>query len=160
MIYGTGVTVRRGMLTDLSALLTLVGTFSEAPRWPEQAWRKFLDTEGHTTQERLLLLAEEPQGQLSGVLAATCLQMDTELEWVLVHPGRRRQGIGRALLHTWLTWAETAHPTKALLEVRASNLPAVRLYESLGFVMAGRRKAYYHDPVEDALLMTRRFGLS
>ena len=44
---------------------------------------------------------------------------------------------------------------KSLLEVRESNAPAIGLYEGAGFRLAGRRRAYYHDPDEDALIYTR-----
>lgn len=42
------------------------------------------------------------------------------------------------------------------LEVRESNLPAVRLYESLGFTVEGIRKNFYRDPAENALIMWKR----
>ncbi len=155
MSGGGEFTVRRGAPTDLPALLALVDTFTDAPGWPEHAWRRFL-TQEVAFYERILLLAEDPQGELLGVLAATRLEAETELEWLLVHPQRRRRGTGRALLHAWLAWAEARDAAVALLEVRASNAPALRLYESLGFVVNGRRTAYYHDPVEDALLMAWR----
>jgi ribosomal-protein-alanine N-acetyltransferase len=46
---------------------------------------------------------------------------------------------------------------EVLLELRASNRPALGLYRTLGFVDAGRRSRYYQEPVEDAVLL--RLGL-
>jgi ribosomal-protein-alanine N-acetyltransferase len=51
--------------------------------------------------------------------------------------------------------AEAGGAPRATLEVRASNLPAIALYLAGGFVVAGRRTAYYTHPVEDALILWR-----
>lgn len=72
---------------------------------------------------------------------------------VAVAPEVRNRGVARALLTEFL--AATA-PTgcEVTLEVRPSNEPAIRLYEELGFVACGRRRGYYTDTQEDALIMT------
>ncbi len=71
-----------------------------------------------------------------------------------VHPAFRRRGMARALLAHALQAAEQEELVSALLEVRASNAPALALYRAFGFAIVGRRKGYYHDNGEDALLMT------
>ena len=65
----------------------------------------------------------------------------------------RRRGIARRLLEA----VRKSHPglPRIHLEVRASNVDAIAFYRSEGFVKAGRRKAYYRDPVEDAILLSR-----
>ncbi|HLK15476.1 MAG TPA: GNAT family N-acetyltransferase, partial [Fimbriimonadaceae bacterium] len=70
-----------------------------------------------------------------------------------VDEGMRRQGIGRALIIDLLLEAKEAGMLCATLEVRASNTAAVSLYERLGFVTTARRKRYYPDNKEDALVM-------
>jgi ribosomal-protein-alanine N-acetyltransferase len=77
-----------------------------------------------------------------------------------VHPERRRQGLGRALLAHVLGVASRLGAPRATLEVRASNTAALALYEGSGFVRAGRRPAYYTHPVEDALILWRGPGAS
>ncbi len=71
-----------------------------------------------------------------------------------VHPAFRRQGLGRALLRHALEAARRSGMTSALLEVRAGNAAALALYRAFGFEVVGRRKGYYQDNREDALLMT------
>lgn len=71
---------------------------------------------------------------------------ETELLYLEVLPGFRRRGIGRALL-------ARVPGERIFLEVRASNLGAQTLYESAGFQIAGRRKAYYRDTGEDGIVM-------
>lgn len=74
---------------------------------------------------------------------------------VAIRPGFRGQGIGTALMHHILAEAATLGARRATLEVRASNEAARRLYERLGFYVAGRRRNYYTNPVEDALILWR-----
>lgn len=71
------------------------------------------------------------------------------------HPDCQRQGLGRRLLQSMIDRAVEAGAREITLEVRASNYAAQALYRSMGFVVVGVRKHYYHDNGEDALLMTR-----
>ena len=73
-----------------------------------------------------------------------------------VLPSHRRKGYGEAILRAMLSEAEGTADFLTL-EVRAGNAAAIALYEKLGFTPVGRRKDFYRDPVEDALLMTRFF---
>ena len=70
-----------------------------------------------------------------------------------VHGLWRRQGIARLLLGAVLEDARRRHLTLAVLEVRPTNTEARSLYEDFGFKVIGRRKGYYFDTGEDALLM-------
>lgn len=70
----------------------------------------------------------------------------------------RRKGVGRALMKELIDKSKEQNLAFITLEVRPSNTPAVKLYESLGFKEAGRRKNYYKEPTEDALLLTKYFN--
>jgi [ribosomal protein S18]-alanine N-acetyltransferase len=72
---------------------------------------------------------------------------------VAVHPEARRRGIARALLDSVFARARVAGTRIVLLEVRPSNTEAIPLYESFGFRVVGRRRGYYYDTGEDALVM-------
>lgn len=76
---------------------------------------------------------------------------------VAVLPGLRRQGIGRRLMERLVLEAQREHAEMITLEVRPSNCAAIALYQSMGFLQEGRRKNFYTEPKEDALLLTRRF---
>lgn len=69
----------------------------------------------------------------------------------------RRRGVGRALTEAMCRSAREKGLAFLTLEVRESNLPARRLYESCGFCTAAVRKNYYERPREDAVLMTAYF---
>ncbi len=95
-------------------------------------------------------------GAAPRVLGYLCLwEMASEIHItnLAVHPDWRRQGIARSLLSAVLEDARRRQLTLALLEVRPNNSEARDLYASLGFQVVGRRKGYYFDTGEDALLM-------
>ena len=77
---------------------------------------------------------------------------------VAVHAEFRRRGIGRVLLDQVVEQGRQRKLMQVTLEVRESNIPAQRLYRSMGFTHAGVRKGYYADNGEDALIMALPLG--
>ena len=75
---------------------------------------------------------------------------------IAVHPSFRRRGAARALLERTLDDARATGAELVFLEVRPTNNEALALYESMGFRVIGRRKGYYFDTGEDALVMEAR----
>jgi len=83
---------------------------------------------------------------------------EAELLTIAVDPGARRRGLGRRLLDAFLTDCAARGADAVFLEVNAGNAPALALYHSAGFSVAGRRRAYYHAPdgtATDALVLRR-----
>jgi ribosomal-protein-alanine N-acetyltransferase len=72
---------------------------------------------------------------------------------IAVDEGYRRRGLGLRLMRDVMERASRRGATRATLEVRASNVPARRLYEALGFTVRGVRRNYYTHPEEDALIL-------
>ncbi|WAM34030.1 ribosomal protein S18-alanine N-acetyltransferase [Caldicellulosiruptor morganii] len=72
---------------------------------------------------------------------------------IAVHPQKRKQGIGRALLSALLCYAKENGMVALTLEVRSKNIPAISLYKRFGFEEAGLRKNYYTNPPDDAIIM-------
>lgn len=102
------------------------------------------------------LVAEGENGEVLGYAGLHVVLDEGYIDNVAVRPDCRRQGIADRLLDVFCRFGE-ARLAFLTLEVRPSNTPAVALYEKHGFQEAGRRKDYYSDPVEDALLLTRAF---
>ena len=94
-----------------------------------------------------------PAPSVLGYLCLWEISPEIHITNLAVHPEWRRQGIARALLTATLEDARRRGLTLALLEVRPNNAEALGLYEGLGFQIVGRRKGYYFDTGEDALLM-------
>ena len=103
-------------------------------------------------------VAAEFAGEVAGFLVARRLSTELEILNFAVESDWRRCGIGAELLTAALQWAQTFQATQAILEVRASNLAALRFYERHKFEVVGRRPRYYTAPVEDALLLTAPLG--
>lgn len=101
------------------------------------------------------LVADE-ESEVTGFIVARRVWSDLEILNFAVRPDSRRRGIGAALLRAALAWGATFHAEKGFLEVRASNLAALRFYEQNGFEVTGRRPRYYASPIEDALVLTAR----
>jgi ribosomal-protein-alanine N-acetyltransferase len=91
-------------------------------------------------------------GELLGHLLLSSVEDEAEILTLLVHPTRRRQGLGRALL---IYAMQAVAATTWHLEVRGDNPPAISLYEQVGFRTVGRRRGYYRQG-QDALLMSWR----
>lgn len=97
----------------------------------------------------------EGSGGVVGFLAVRVVAEEMEVLNLAVEPESRRQGVGGALLRAALVFGESAGATRISLEVRESNEAARRFYEGQGFRVVGRRRCYYRQPEEDALLMAR-----
>src|SRR5262245_42035157 len=80
---------------------------------------------------------------------------ELHLNNLAVAPTHRRAGVGSALLRRVLAEGAALGARRATLEVRRSNDAALQLYERFGFTVAGIRRAYYSQPVEDALVLWR-----
>ena len=92
--------------------------------------------------------------ELVGYIAVYHIAGELEILNIAVREDRRRQGMGYYLLQAALQEGKKMGILSAVLEVRVSNKPAIRLYESFGFQQAGRRRSYYQDTGEDALVYT------
>jgi len=68
---------------------------------------------------------------------------------------QRRQGIGSSLLHALLDELLKRRAGQCFLEVRVGNIPALKLYDTMGFTRAGLRKGYYQHPDEDGLILKK-----
>ena len=92
---------------------------------------------------------------LVGYVGSQTVMDDSDMMNIAVHPDHRRRGIGEALIAA-LEEKLRDRGSKALtLEVRASNDPAIALYEKLGFQQVGLRKNYYRNPKEDARILRK-----
>lgn len=104
----------------------------------------------------VILAAVGEDGTVLGYAGLQTVLDEGYINNVAVSPAFRRQGVAGELLAAFIRFG-AAKLAFLTLEVRASNAPAIALYEKYGFQEAGRRKNYYDDPKEDAILMTLEF---
>lgn len=100
-------------------------------------------------------------GALAGYLFSMSVAGEGELHRIAVDENYRKMGIAGKLMERFFSWLQECSADTAFLEVRAGNRAAVSLYKKYGFEEEGRRKAYYHNPREDALIFRcHQFPLS
>ena len=97
-------------------------------------------------------LVAEDGGKIAGYAGVTLIAGEGDIANVAVLPEFRKQGIGEALMRGLIELSKKEDAEAMVLEVRASNVPAITLYEKLSFRPIGRRKGYYTKPEEDAIL--------
>ena len=154
--------IRLGTPADVLSIVSLDRDCPSAAHWTEQQYRQAL---GNGGAKRLVLVAETlfdsapdrvttpgAAPNILGFLVALHLAPEWELENIVVATTARRRGLGEQLLHALLAKARQTNSQSVFLEVRESNGAARSLYEKTGFAQTGRRKSYYKDPVEDAVL--------
>lgn len=95
--------------------------------------------------------------QVLGYIGSQSVLGQSDMMNVAVHPDHRRQGIAEALILALSTDLMALGNNCLTLEVRASNAPAISLYEKLGFDRVGCRPNYYRHPKEDALIMRKEW---
>lgn len=124
-------------------------------------WSVRVYQETLANENAFYLVAEEeilPSGreQIIGMCGVMNILGEGDISNVAVLEEFRGRGIASALFERLLDYCRVAGMTSLILEVRESNLPAVRLYEHAGFVCVGKRKHFYDKPTEDALMMVCR----
>ena len=129
----------------LAALAEIEKACFHAP-WSEAMLREELD--------KGIFLVAERDGQAIGYVGCQTVLDEGYITNVAVSPDCRRQGVGRALIAELAQRARAQGLSFVTLEARASNVPAIALYEGAGFVRVGVRKNFYTAPTEDAVLMT------
>lgn len=140
--------MRLARASDLDAILTIEHRVFSDPWSPASFAPEFNDP-------YTWFSVAEIDGIVSGYAIARIVAKQGEIANIAVDPAHQRSGLGGKLLDAAMVAADAAECEAVWLEVRVSNEPARRLYESRGFEPIGRRRGYYRTPVEDALVLRR-----
>jgi len=135
---------------DIPAVLTIQAASPEAARWTAQQYERACGKLGAYGT------VVESQAGLLGFLTAQAALDELEILNLAVLQAYRRRGIATQLVSDVLAFGRACGVTQVYLEVRASNAGARAFYGRLGFAPAGCRRAYYTEPVEDALMLARK----
>jgi ribosomal-protein-alanine N-acetyltransferase len=137
-------------LSDLDAVLAIEAESFTSP-WTREMYLAELENVGVS----FCYLARDDSGDIIGFCSFWRVLDELHVNNLAVAPPYRRRGIGTGLLTHVLNEGAKLGAHRATLEVRRSNDVARHLYERLGFATAGVRRAYYTNPVEDALVLWR-----
>ena len=140
--------MRPARASDLDAILTIEHRVFSDPWSPASFAPEFSDP-------YTWFSVAEIDGIVLGYAIARIVAKQGEIANIAVDPAHQRSGLGGKLLDAAVVAADAAECEAVWLEVRVSNEPARRLYESRGFEPIGRRRGYYRTPVEDALVLRR-----
>jgi ribosomal-protein-alanine N-acetyltransferase len=139
-------------LEDLDEVMVIERASFQTP-WSQGAFRYEL------TQNRVAHCTVIRVGRrAAGYLCLWEIGHEIHVTNLAVHPEFRRRGVARALLAAMLDGARRRGVELIFLEVRPTNAEAIGLYGSLGFQVIGRRKGYYFDTGEDALVMEAKLA--
>lgn len=94
-----------------------------------------------------------------GYVGSQTVLGETDMMNIAVHPDYRKQGIGTGLILALIRELSSRGSHSLMLEVRASNEQAISVYSKLGFSEIGRRRNYYRNPKEDALILRKEWSL-
>ncbi len=146
--------ISEAVLNDVHRLYAIeCASFSEP--WSERSLAEFI-----VNRERSFCLAARengsPDAKILGYVGFQYVLDEGEIANLAVDPDYRGSGVGYALLETLVTVCHTLGIRVIHLEVRPSNIGALTLYRKCGFEEDGRRRGYYADTGEDALLMSRK----
>jgi ribosomal-protein-alanine N-acetyltransferase len=151
------IVIRPMRPADIPRVREIALSLPHAPRWAPDAYHGATDAQ--VLPRRIALVAETAESDaVLGFAVASLLPPQAELESIAVAAEAQRRGIAHWLFAVLTGELRSAQVTEVMLEVRASNGPALGFYDALGFTVAGRRPRYYADPEEDAVLLNLPLG--
>lgn len=118
-----------------------------------------LSYEGELVNQFASYYVIESNGHIAAYAGIWCVFEEAHITNVAVDPADRRQGYGRVLMEALISRAREKHAERIYLEVRPSNLAAINLYRTFGFLPGGVRRGYYTDNQEDALVLVKNMKL-
>lgn len=141
------IEIRNARSEDLDEIIKIEAASFSDP-WTEYSFRTFIN------DVDLFFIMTDADKTVGYAVLGLASDDFAELYNIAIHPDHRKRGLSSVLMKR-LTDEAIAHGrSKILLEVRASNAPAIALYEKFGFAADGVRKGYYSNPKEDGILMS------
>jgi ribosomal-protein-alanine acetyltransferase len=149
--------IRQMVSGDVAAVAGVLAQSPEAAQWSASA----LSPDGAvaavntSASADVLIAVQEQDSEIVGIVVVRTVACEAEILNLAVLPASRRRGLASGLIQAALAGARSAGARRAFLEVRESNVGARIFYARMGFAEAGRRRAYYSGPTEDALILSR-----
>ena len=162
------VHVRAARPSDQPRLVEIASHSVTAAQWNQAEYLKLFSIDESEAQTQLeagtksqlqsrTALVVEQDGNVVGFIVGRQMDDEWEIENIAVTGAARRRGLGSRLVGELLDLARSRGGKSVFLEVRESNRAARSLYEKWAFIEVGRRKMYYQNPPEDALVLQFKF---
>jgi ribosomal-protein-alanine N-acetyltransferase len=146
------ISVRKACPEDVSPVYAIEIEVTPNP-WKERYFRDELEN----PLSFFYVAIDGSSGAIMGFIVFWLIDQQMELHNIAVSGAAQRRGVARELMKIMMQIASECEVHEIFLEVRASNKPAISLYEKFGFVSNGLRKNYYSNPSEDAILYKYNF---
>lgn len=158
------VRVRPAEPDDLPRLVEIASHSATAAQWNQAEYLKLFSADEPESQRQIdagtktqpqsrTTLVVEQSGNVVGFIVGRQVEDEWEIENIAVTGSARRCGLGSRLVGEVLDLVRSRGGKIVFLEVRESNRAARSLYEKWAFIEVGRRKTYYQNPAEDALVL-------
>ncbi len=147
-------TVTAMTLQDIPGVMEIENRSFPTP-WSPSSFRHEIEENPYAS---LFVAKRRDSGEVIAFACVWVIDEEMKINNIAVHPRCRGRGVGTRLLRFLLEFAAGQGCREATLEVRPSNETALRLYRRAGFLPVGRRKQYYTDTREDALVMAYPIG--
>jgi len=141
------VTIREMKESDLEEILA-IEKVSFADPWSRRLFKETL-----SFPHSVNFVLQGATGAVLGYINFYLIGEEAHMLNLAIHPGWRKKGLASQLLNHAIDFLKQRRATHFFLEVREGNLGAIRLYSKFGFEHIGRRKRYYVETNEDALVM-------
>lgn len=139
--------IRRMVIEDLDEIMALEELCFSVP-WSRESFES--EIQKNNLAHYFII---ERENSIVGYGGVWYIMDEGHITNVAIHPEYRKLGLGKLLVHEMIIQAKLSDINYLTLEVRVSNMPAITLYERIGFEKAGTRPKYYTDNQEDALIM-------
>jgi [ribosomal protein S18]-alanine N-acetyltransferase len=146
-VLSSDLTIRAMSESDLDGILAIEKK-SFADPWSQRLFRETL-----LFPQSVNFVVESTGGEVIGYLNLYLIAHEGHLLNLAIHPAWRRQGLATAILSHTIEHLRQRQALHLFLEVREKNQSAIGLYRKFGFEVVGKRKRYYAETNEDALVM-------
>jgi [ribosomal protein S18]-alanine N-acetyltransferase len=147
------VRIRKARKGDIDRIIDIERSWQHLSHWSIDSYYRLLNDESFTSSFVAEIEDERARLNIVGFVIFHIAADVSEIYNIAVENGYARSGVGHELMAAAIQESARRRATKVLLEVRKSNNPAINFYLKFNFRIAGERKNYYSNPVEDAYVM-------
>jgi ribosomal-protein-alanine N-acetyltransferase len=147
------VRIRKARKGDIDRIIDIERSWQHLSHWSIDSYYRLLNDESFTSSFVAEIEDERARLNIVGFVIFHIAADVSEIYNIAVENGYARSGVGHELMAAAIQESARRRATKVVLEVRKSNNPAINFYLKFNFRIAGERKNYYSNPVEDAYVM-------
>ena len=147
------VRVRKVRKGDIDRIIDIERSWHHLSHWSVDSYYRLLNDDNFTSSFVAEIEDEGNRPKIVGFVIFHIAADVSEIYNIAVESGHARTGIGWELMSAAIQDSTRRKAEKVVLEVRKSNNPAINFYLKFDFKIAGERKNYYSNPVEDAYVM-------